>query len=58
MHADTDNEENIFWQKLSHGILERHRRYAMVTNHLRTPYTVYFNKKHTILRRPTEKIER
>ena len=26
MHADTDNEENIFWQKLSYGILERHRR--------------------------------
>ena len=27
MHADTDNEENNFWQKLSYGVLERHRRY-------------------------------
>ena len=26
--------------------------YAMVTNHLRAPYGVYFNKKRTILRRP------
>ena len=28
MHADTDNKENNFWQKLSYGVLERHRRFA------------------------------
>jgi len=33
MHADTDNEVNNFWQKLSYGFLERHRRY--VDQHLR-----------------------
>jgi len=27
-------------------------RYAMVTNHLRAPYGVYFTKNRTILRRP------
>jgi len=26
--------------------------YAMVTNHLWAPYSVYFTKNHTILRRP------
>ena len=26
--------------------------HAMVTNHLRAPYGVYFTKNHTILRRP------
>jgi len=26
--------------------------YAMVTNHLRAPYGVYFTKNRTILRRP------
>jgi len=31
MHADTDNEENNFWQKLSYGVLERHRRYIVNT---------------------------
>ena len=30
MHADTDNEENNFWHKLSCGILERHRRIYFV----------------------------
>ena len=30
MHADTDNEVNNFWQKLSYGFLERHRRYDEV----------------------------
>ena len=33
MHADTDNEENNFWQKLSYGILERHRRYTRTCAH-------------------------
>jgi len=31
-------------------------RYAMVTNHLRAPYGVYFTKNRTILRRPCKKI--
>ena len=32
--------------------MQRNIRYAMVTNHLRAPYGVYFTKNRTILRRP------
>jgi len=36
MHADTDNEENNFWQKLSYGVLERHRRHVRLAWHVIT----------------------
>jgi len=51
-------EMDIIWNERSRVIniswdsLFCNRPYAMVTNHLRAPYGVYFTKHRTILRRP------